>query len=367
MKSFRCSLLVGGLLFVTASAWPADVPPRETVTKDGWTIECSPIDRPAAERLAAQTARLDQIVQQSTATKIELEPSALAARAGEFAQKISELCAMPARQDDLQAELVRLAAGLTELQIVSRQAYFPRAIAIWRKSELIRRLGSGEKIGGFAFDPATKEVSFSAAASFNLDAQYHVAGTGEPLKAIPVKQKEEGPSPESAEGLIDVFRGNVGGLEAMNGWLIRLSVGGGLQMAIRQVLQKEVSKDPAARWIASGTAGWVTRLLILRETSPQVAERYTLAEQQRLASQGKLQQVKLEQWPSDNDGAYVLAAARVFRNIAEKHGNPAVTQVLTAFWRLPPAQRTSKSFRKLYQQLLKEPVEAEAPESTLSP
>jgi DNA-binding FadR family transcriptional regulator len=133
------------------------------------------------------------------------------------------------------------------------------------------------------------------------------------------------------------------------------------------VLQKEVSKDPAARWIASGTAGWVTRLLILRETSPQVAERYTLAEQQRLASQGKLQQVKLEQWPSDNDGAYVLAAARVFRNIAEKHGNPAVTQVLTAFWRLPPAQRTSKSFRKLYQQLLKEPVEAEAPESTLSP
>ena len=73
------------------------------------------------------------------------------------------------------------------------------------------------------------------------------------------------------------------------------------------------------------------------------------------------QYINLEENPGKLSKTQQAPAYAVFRTIAEKHGNEAVTKLLAAFWKLKPAQRTSRAFGKICEKHLKQPLAAYLP------
>ncbi|MDD2764609.1 MAG: hypothetical protein PHE83_11605 [Opitutaceae bacterium] len=143
---------------------------------------------------------------------------------------------------------------------------------------------------------------------------------------------------------------------------LRNQVFNALQTGVGKVLETQLADDPSNKWIWVGGAPCVARRVLVEITSPQVADRYTALFDRLL--QGAKQDatpISLEAWPAEQETRHVAVAVQIFRNIAEKHGNAAVTQLLAEFWKLPPERRTSIEFRQLYRKLFREPLEAEAP------
>ena len=355
--------IVGAMLLATAATSAAELPPREMMAKDGWTIEFSPVDRPTAEKLAARAGELEHARSAAVGLNFELSPAALGTRSAELAQRLSDLCALPDRRADFQAEVARLAVGLGGLEGEIAAAVFPRSIAIWRKSELIQRLGAGEKIAGFSYHAAGNDVSFDFNPHWTMDKNHAVTEHPEPIGVLPVKQPEDVVVTDAAIAtMMNDFQGLCGALGGTMTLGLRVQTFGGIETGVRKILETESTADPSAKWISVGVARWVARQALVQTTSPQVADRYTvLADRTLQAAMQKPDPIDLEAWPAAQESHHYAAANQIFRNIAEKHSLAAVTRLLAEFWKLPPAQRTSAEFRQLYRHLFQESLEAEVP------
>jgi hypothetical protein len=363
MKNIQVQALAAVAIVLAAVAKAAELPPRETIAKDGWIIEFSPVDRPTAEKLADRVGRLEQARNAATALNLELGPAVLGVRSDELARRMTELCALPSRRADFQKELMQMAAGLAELEAELAQAAFPRAVAIWRKPELIQRLVAGEKIAGYSLDATANTVNFDFNPHWTVDKDYAVTEHPEPIGALPLKKTEEvAATDDSIAAMEKDFQGACNGLGAMLALGMRYQVFGGLENVVRKVLEAQLPRDPSVKWISVGVARWAARQVMVQTTSPRVADRYTILHDRALQGvKPDAGPVNLETWPAGQETRHYAAAVQVFRNIAEKHGNADVTRLLGEFWNLPPGQRTSTGFRQLYQRLFRERLEAEAP------
>lgn len=357
MKYHQNLLSVLGFLFVVFAVRAADLPAREKIAEGGWTIEFSPIDRAAAELLAAQVPRLEQIRSEAEAARIELEPPVIEARAEELAKKLAELCALPNRVEGFQKEIKKMLPTVVELKGELRDALSPRVVSIVRKSELILRLQGGEKIPLFTYDAATNLVNFGFNFKFQFDKDYAITERPERLASIPLKQSEEAtPDADLAGALLKDFQEKTGYFSTMAGQMYgKMLVALGMNNVIGNVLSAEVQKGSTAQWIQSGATQWALRRLFVHALNPELAESYLWYHEQQLQSAYKNSQaINLEASPEKLSGQQQVVAYAVFRTIAEKHGNEAVTKLLAAFWKLPIEKRTSEAFKKICQKQLKE-------------
>jgi hypothetical protein len=363
MKNIQVHALAAIAIVSVVAAKAAELPPRETIAKDGWVLEFSPVDRPTAEKLAGRVGQLEQARQAAAVLNLELNPAALEARSPELAQRMTELCALPARRADFQEELKHMAAGLAPLEAELAQAAFPRSVAIWRKPELIQRLAAGEKIAGYSYDATANTVNFDYKPHWTVDKDYAVTEHPEAIGALPLKKTEEvAATDDSIAAMEKDFQSWCKGMGAMLALGMRYQVFGSLENVVRKVLEAQLPRDPSVKWISVGAARWAARNVMVQITSPRVADRYTILYDRALQGvKPDAGPVDLEAWPAGQETQHYAAAVQVFRNIAEKQGDAAIPRLLGEFWRRPPGQRTSPGFRQLYQRLFRERLEAEAP------
>lgn len=361
MKYHQIATTVLSFLFAGLAAPAADLPQREKIAKDGWTIEFSPIDRAVAEQLAAHVENLEQVRAAAGLPKIELESTVIEARAEELAKKLAELCALPNRAGDFQREIKRMAPAIVEIRTVLHAAASPRAVSIERKSELIQRLQVGEKIPLFSYDAATNLVSFGFNFRFTMGKDYAFDERPEALAAIPLKQSEdEKPADDPTAALLKDFREITEQLNIMTGQMSgTMAVALGFNQVIANVLTAEMPAGSSAQWIQSGARQWTLRRMFVHALNPEQVESYLwFHEKQLQIAYQNTQRINLEENPEKMSEIQQAAAYAVFRTIAEKHGNEAVTKLLAAFWKLKPAQRTSQAFAKICEKQLKQPVAA---------
>ena len=364
MKYYQIATTVLGFLFAGPAALAAELPQREKIAKDGWTIEFSPIDRAAAEQLAAHVENLEQVRAAAGLPKIELESSVIDARAEELAKKLAELCALPNRAGDFQQEIKRMALATVETRALLHAAVSPRAVSIVRKSELIQRLQAGEKIPLFSYDAATNLVSFGFYFSFTMGKDYAFDERPEALAAIPLKQSEdEKPSSDPVNALLKDFQEKtehftIAGAQMYGKMIVAL----GFNQVIANVLTAEMPDGSSAQWLQSGARQWAVRRIFVQVLNPEQVESYLWFHETQLKSAYQnTQRINLEESPEKMSDIQRAAAYAVFRTIAEKHGNEAVTKLLAAFWKLKPAQRTSQAFAKICEKQLKQPLAAYLP------
>ena len=356
-------------LAVGAIALATELPARKKIVKDGWTIEFSPVDRATAEQLAGQTAKFEQIRAEAMRAKIELEPPAIEARADELAKKLAELCALPNRAGDFRKEIKRMLPTVVELQGELEKAISPRAVSIVRKSELIQRLKTGEKIPLFSYDAATNLVDFQFNFRFQFDKDYVILERPQLLESIPLNpSKDEKPADDPATALLEDFQETTGYIVSTTARMYsKLVVAIGFDNVIGNTLSAEVQKDSTAQWIQSGATQWALRRLFVHALNPELAESYLWYHEQLLqAAYKNPQAINLEEAPEKLNGVQQAAAHAVFRIIAEKHGNEAVTKLLAAFWKLPIEKRTSDAFKKICQKQLKQPLSAYLPRGVVA-
>ena len=102
--------------------------------------------------------------------------------------------------------------------------------------------------------------------------------------------------------------------------------------------------------------------MFVHALNPEQVESYLwFHEKQLQLAYQNTQRINLEENPEKLSEIQQAAAYAVFRLIAEKHGNETVTKLLTAFWKLKPAQRTSQAFAKICDKQLKQPMAAYLP------
>ena len=358
------SFLLGGI-----ATRAAELSAREKIVKDGWTIEFSSVDRTVAEQLAGQVAKLEQIQTEAKRAKIELEPSVIEARAGEFAKKLAELCALPNRAGDFRKEIKRMLPTVVELRADLQKTVSPRVVSIVRKSELIRRLQAGEKIPLFSYDAATNLVNFQFKLNFKFDKDYAITERPELLTSIPLKQSEDDkPGDDSVAALLKDFQEKISSIASMAGQMYgKLVVALGYNQVIENILSEEVQSGSSAQWIQSGATHWAVRRIFVHALNPEQVETYLWHHEQWLQQAFRnSQRINLEENAEGLNGVQGVAAYAVFRIIAEKHGNEAVTRLLAAFWELPLEKRTSDAFKKICLKQLKEPLSAFFPRGVVA-
>lgn len=350
-------------LFTGFAASAAELPQREKIAKDGWTIEFSPVDRAAAEQLAAKVEKLEQIHAAAGLPKIELESPVIEARAEELAKKLAELCALPNRAGDFQQEIKRMAPATVEMRAVMHTAFSPRAVSIVRKSELIQRLQAGEKIPLFSYDSATNLVSFGFYTHFTMGKNYSFDERPEALAAIPLKKNEdEKPADDTTAELLKGFQEMTDDVATLDPTYGKMAVALGFNQVIANVLAAEMPTGSPAQWIQSGAGQWAVRRIFVHALNPEQVEGYLwFHEKQLQMAYQNTQRINLEENPEKMSEIQRTAAYAIFRTIAEKHGNEAVTKLLATFWKLKPAQRTSQAFAKISEKQLKQPLTAYLP------
>ena len=358
MKYHHFAATVLGFLFVSLAARGTELPQREKIAKDGWTVEFSPVDRAAAEQLAGKVTELERIRTEAQPAKIELEPAVIDARSEELAKKLEELCALPNRTGDFQQEIKRMAPAIVEIRAVVHAAWSPRAVSIVRKSELVQRLQEGEKIPLFSYDAATNLVSFGFNISFTMGKDYAFAERPIPLTAIPIKQSEgKKPADDSTAALLKDFQQLTGDLNTMDPMYGKMVVAFGFNQVVGNVLSAEMPASSPAQWIQTGARQWAVRRMFVHALNPEQVESYLwFHEKQLQIAFQNTQHINLEESPEKPSEIQQAAAYAIFRTIAEKHGNEAVTKLLAAFWKLKPAQRTSQAFVKICEKQLKQPL-----------
>lgn len=361
MKHLQAAASILGFLFASLTIRAADLPPREKIEKDGWTFEFSPIDRKTAELLAGKVAVLERIRNEVQPVKIELESEVIEVRAGEFAKKLAELCALPERAGDFRREIGRMIPVVVEARTALQKAtVLPRAVSIVRKSELIQRLQAGEKIPMFSYDAATNLVNFSFNFNFTIEKDYKLSGQPAALASIPLKQSEDSKQDsESAEALLKNFQEIWGYItSSVTGQMYeKMVVALGFNHVIGNVLSTEVQPDASALWVKHGASQWALRRIFVYALNPEQVESYLWYHEKQLQiAYRSTQRLNLEEKPENLSANQQAAAYAVFRTIAEKHGNEAVTKLLAAFWKLKPAQRTSQAFSKICAKQLKQPL-----------
>jgi hypothetical protein len=366
MKYPQIAATVLGILFADLAARSAELPQREKIAKDGWTIEFSPVDRVAAEHVALQVEKLEQIRAAAGLARIELEPAVIDARAEELAKKQAELCALPNRALDFQQEIKRMVQAVVEMRAVINSAASPRAVSIVRKSELIQRLQAGEKIPLFSYDAATNVVNFGFNLSFTMRMgnDYAFNERPEALASIPLKQSEdEKQADDPTAALLKDFQEVTERLTMVAGQMHgRSVVAFGFYNAVANVLSAEVPAGSSALWIQSGVSQWALRRTFVHALNPEQVESYLwYNEKQVQAMYQRTQRINLDENPGNLSAMQQAAAYAFFQTIAEKHGNEAVTKILARFWKLNLAERTSQAFATICEKQLKQPLAAYLP------
>lgn len=361
MKPRQILVVFLGLFFAAFAAPAADLPPLEKIEKDGWTIEFSLEDRALAEQLAGRVADFERIYGENAKSMIELEPAVIEARAGDFSRKLAELCALPDREEDFRKEIGRMRPTVVDLLAEFRAATSPRAVSVVRKAELIRRLQAGEKIPNHTYEAATNRVNFSFNFNFSFDRDYAITERPERLLVLPLnKRGDEAPTGDPVEALLKEMQETARALSNMGSQMYgKMVVAIGFNSVVANVLAKEIPPDSPAAWIQSGATQWALRRLFIHALNPELAESYLWYHEKQLQNAFRsTQRVALEEKSKELSALQQAAAYAVFRTIAEKHGNEAVSKLLAAFWKLKPAQRTSAAFGKICQKQLKQPLSA---------
>jgi len=363
MKNRQIARIALGFLFVGLAALAAELPQREKIAKDGWTIDFSPVDRASAEQLAGKVAEFERIRKEAQPGKIELEPAVIELRAEDLAKKMAELCALPNRAGDFEREIKRMEPTIVEIAAVLSAANSPHVVSIVRKSELIQRLQAGEKIPPFSYDAATNMVEFNFNFGFSIGKDYQVTERPEALTAIPLKQSEEEKSADDrTAALLKNFQEITEMTLSMSHMFRKMVVALGFHQVIANLLSAEIPAGSQTEWIHSGATQWATRRLFVHALSPEQAESYLwFHEKQLQVAYQNTQPVNLEGHSEKLSETEQAAAYGVFRTIAEKHDNEAVTRLLAAFWKLKPDQRTSQAFAKICEKQLKQPLTAYLP------
>lgn len=254
--------------------------------------------------------------------------------------------------------------AIVEIRAVVHAAAAPRAVSIVRKSELIQRLQAGEKTPLFSYDAATNLVSFDFNLSFRMGKDYAFTERPEALAAIPLRQSEdEKPAHDPTAALLKNFQEMTEQLTMAGGQMHgKMVVAFGFNNVIVNVLSAEVPAGSSAQWIQSGVSHWALRRMFVHALNPEQVESYLWYNEKQLhAVYQNTQRINLEENPEKMSAIQQAAAHAVFRTIAEKHGNEAVTKLLAAFWKLKLVQRTSQAFVKICEKQLKQPLAAYLP------
>ena len=131
----------------------------------------------------------------------------------------------------------------------------------------------------------------------------------------------------------------------------------GFNQVVGNVLSAEMPASSPAQWIQTGARQWAVRRMFVHALNPEQVESYLwFHEKQLQIAFQNTQHINLEESPEKPSEIQQAAAYAIFRTIAEKHGNEAVTKLLAAFWKLKPAQRTSQAFVKICEKQLKQPL-----------
>jgi hypothetical protein len=140
-----------------------------------------------------------------------------------------------------------------------------------------------------------------------------------------------------------------------------------IQSVLKDVLSKETRGNPKMWWLNVGVTFWVRQQLLIMIYKPETAKRYQIGLDQSLEDELKAPHVlNMEKDPKDSEDHQVFLAYAIFRTIAEKHGNEAVTKLLAAFWKLPVEKRTSEAFKKIVQKQLEQPLSAFLPRGVVA-
>ena len=180
------------LLFVTAASLATAEPPagRLTGTFEGIECEYSPGQEELARLLALRFARHNQEVAaksspktQKEADMVPLSPAEMRAHRADYLNRIAALLALK-QPTSLQEECYdafldnyeQMINIFERLRDTADGLRFTKQITVWEKKELVRVMEAGNKIKGFAYDPATG----SGHTTFGM----HLSGKDDGLKDL---------------------------------------------------------------------------------------------------------------------------------------------------------------------------------------
>lgn len=362
-NSSRFGFLGFACLAAAALTIAAELPQREKLERGGWTIEFSPDDRAAADGLAARMNYLEKRLVEARAANAVLGPEEFEARGAELAVKIAQLCALPARAREVEAEFAQLATALKEVRRAMHEVFFPRALAIWRPREVRQRLQDGERIAGFVLNPRDGNITLSVKFSSDIAADYRVTTTGSLPAAITLKQEDDAVARTSVAELMKqiddwIAQGRGYCAAGLDRGLVT-----GVKVGLGRILGTELGSNQSDRWIKEGVMGWAWREAMLQTLPWKIATRYAAVVPQLPVPVGSRDgsQLRLQEWPEANDGDHSLFAIQVFCSVGERHGVDTVTRLLTEFWRRPIEERTTETLKEIYRDMMNEPLEIQAP------
>lgn len=363
MRASTPFVAVVALAFAAAgSVYAEDLPAREKLEQGGWTIGFSPADRPIAEGLASHLADFEKRFVAIETTKFELGPAEVEARAAELALAFAKFCGLPGREEDFQREIERSLPHIRELQAKMRAAFLVRSIEIWRAAEVRERNRTAEKLPGLVWDEKTGKAQRRARFNWTLNAHDYSIATN--VSVVPatmlVLEKTEGVRP-AVEALVKDFENwsesvrvfyRDGGAE-----VIRRT----MSVVASNLLRSECAAAVSNTWICAGVGGWAWREWVVTILPAKSVDRYALRVAQLPVPILGGKPINLETWPRDREDDAWNMARQVFCNIAERHGAESVSRLMGEFWNLPKADRTSANLKRVYWQLVHEPLEERAP------
>lgn len=356
-------VLVAVVAVTTRSAAHAgEFPAREKLERNGWTIAFSAADRPIAEGLVAQLTEFEKRFAAISDAKLELGPFEVEARSEEIALALAKLNGLPGREADFRREIGRSMPRIRELQLKILEAFLVRSIEIWRTTEVRDRIKAGEKLAGLTWDEKTGKAQRRARFNWTLNAQDYSIVTDATVPAAAMLILDETQEIPAAVGvLVKDFASWSDGLRAFYLDSSADAVRRSMAVVTSNLLRTECSPGTSTIWICAGMGGWAWREWVIAALPAKTVDRYALRVAQLPVPSLGGKAFNLEVWPRDREDDSWNMARQVFCNIAERHGPETVSRVMSEFWNLPKAERTTVGLKWVYLQLLKEPLEGRAP------
>ncbi|HEX2854277.1 MAG TPA: hypothetical protein VHO24_13660 [Opitutaceae bacterium] len=343
-------------------AQAVDFPLREKLERDGWTIGFSPADRPVAEALAAHLMDFEKRFAAMADAKLELGPAEVEARTAEIALALAKSCGLPGREADFQREIGRSLPQIRGLQAKILATFLLRSIEIWREGEVRDRIKAGEKIPGLIWDEKTGKAHRRARFNWTLNAQDYSITTNVAAPPATMLILDETRAIRPAVDVLQKdFASWVDGLRGFYADSSADAVRRSMAVATSNLLHTECSPGISTMWICAGMGGWAWREWVVTALPRKSVDRYALRVAQLPVPSLGGKPINLEAWPRDREDDSWNMARQVFCNIAERHGAETVSRLMGEFWNRPKAERNTASLKRVYAELLHEPLEGRAP------
>ncbi|HVT74746.1 MAG TPA: hypothetical protein VHD61_16555 [Lacunisphaera sp.] len=369
----HCPPTLGRVLLVLAALGPvqarAELPERKLFQFGEYTITASAGDEPYVEALAIELARYQPpAIPPAAPGKLTLDD--LTRRRDYFLGRSASFLGLP-KPTDKMSETYDSFLKLWGLMAQTAPPATPRHFALWRTDELLARINAGEKVQGFAQDPAG-ELTFT----FNLS-----ANPGEPdgvRKAwddfvCPLKigaSPGQSPAEEIAGRLRDVVEGFLGSYRNQMAAMERQEVFNVLHEATESGIVWHYLTSKDRRWFCDGVANYVAFRIIATEVGePEARAYYDLsAELAKYASEAP--RIDLAAWPAaevqagyaeDLNQANYAFATKVIADICRAHGDVLLPRLFAEIGRTRREKATINTVVKAYKKLTREDLRSHLP------